>query len=70
MPRFGLALTKKAVNQAEDLMGFQAAQDSAFGPAQLGARPQRGDLERPPGRADPESIKAAAEARRPMMDPR
>jgi enoyl-CoA hydratase len=31
MPRLGLALTKKAVNQAEDLMGLQAGLDSVFG---------------------------------------
>ncbi|MFC5950429.1 enoyl-CoA hydratase [Pseudonocardia lutea] len=31
MPRFGLALTKKAVNQAEDLMGLQSGMDSVFG---------------------------------------
>ena len=31
MPRFGLALTKKAVNQAEDVMGFQTGLDSVFG---------------------------------------
>jgi enoyl-CoA hydratase len=31
MPRFGLALTKKAVNQAEDLMGLHAGMDSVFG---------------------------------------
>ena len=31
MPAFGLALTKKAVNQAEDLMGLRAGMDSAFG---------------------------------------
>jgi enoyl-CoA hydratase len=31
MPRFGLALTKKAVNQAEDLMGMRAGMDSVFG---------------------------------------
>lgn len=31
MPRFGLALTKKAVNQAEDLMGMRSGMDSAFG---------------------------------------
>lgn len=31
MPRLGLALTKKAVNQAEDLMGLQSGIDSAFG---------------------------------------
>lgn len=31
MPRFGLALAKKAVNQAEDLMGMRAGMDSTFG---------------------------------------
>lgn len=30
MPRFGLALAKKAVNQAEDLMGLRNGMDSAF----------------------------------------
>jgi enoyl-CoA hydratase len=31
MPRLGLALAKKAVNQAEDLMGLQVGIDSVFG---------------------------------------
>jgi enoyl-CoA hydratase len=31
MPRFGLALTKKAINQAEDLMGMRSGMDAAFG---------------------------------------
>ena len=31
MPRLGLALTKRAVNQSEDLMGMQSGIDSAFG---------------------------------------
>lgn len=31
MPRFGLALAKKAVNQSEDLMGLRAGMDSVFG---------------------------------------
>jgi enoyl-CoA hydratase len=31
MPGFGLALAKKAVNQAEDLMGLRAGMDSVFG---------------------------------------
>lgn len=31
MPRLGLALTKRAVNQAEDLMGLRAGMDSVFG---------------------------------------
>ncbi|MBB2910690.1 enoyl-CoA hydratase [Streptosporangium becharense] len=31
MPGFGLALTKKAINQAEDLQGMRAGMDSAFG---------------------------------------
>jgi enoyl-CoA hydratase len=35
MPRLGLALTKKAVNQAEDAMGLQVGMDSVFGLHQL-----------------------------------
>jgi len=31
MPRLGLALTKKAVNQCEDLMGMRTGMDSVFG---------------------------------------
>ena len=31
MPRLGLALTKKAVNQVEDLQGMRAGMDSVFG---------------------------------------
>ncbi len=31
MPRMGLALTKMAVNQCEDLMGLQQGMDSVFG---------------------------------------
>ncbi|MEB3371030.1 enoyl-CoA hydratase [Saccharopolyspora mangrovi] len=31
MPMFGLSLTKKAINQAEDLMGMQSGMDSVFG---------------------------------------
>ncbi|WP_134667767.1 MULTISPECIES: enoyl-CoA hydratase [unclassified Amycolatopsis] len=31
MPQLGLALTKKAVNQAEDLMGMRSGIDSVFG---------------------------------------
>jgi enoyl-CoA hydratase len=31
MPRFGLALAKRAVNQAEDLMGLRPGMDSVFG---------------------------------------
>ncbi|GAB3576536.1 enoyl-CoA hydratase [Amycolatopsis endophytica] len=31
MPQFGLALAKKAVNQAEDLMGMRSGMDSVFG---------------------------------------
>jgi len=31
MPRLGLALAKKAVNQAEDLMGLRTGMDSVFG---------------------------------------
>lgn len=35
MPRFALALTKKAVNQAEDRMGYRDSVDAAFGLHQL-----------------------------------
>ncbi|HEY1690638.1 MAG TPA: enoyl-CoA hydratase [Polyangiaceae bacterium] len=35
MPRFGLALAKKAVNHAEDRMGLRDAVDAAFGLHQL-----------------------------------
>jgi enoyl-CoA hydratase len=31
MPRLGLALTKRAVNQAEDIIGLQAGLDAVFG---------------------------------------
>ena len=31
MPPFGLALTKRAVNQCEDLMGLRSGMDSVFG---------------------------------------
>lgn len=31
MPGFGLALTKRAINQAEDLQGMRAGMDSVFG---------------------------------------
>jgi len=31
MPRLGLAVTKRAINQAEDLMGLQSGMDAAFG---------------------------------------
>jgi enoyl-CoA hydratase/carnithine racemase len=31
MPRLGLALTKRAVNQSEDLMGLRTGMDSVFG---------------------------------------
>jgi enoyl-CoA hydratase len=31
MPRFGLALAKKAVNQSEDQMGMRSGMDSVFG---------------------------------------
>jgi enoyl-CoA hydratase len=36
MPRFGLTLAKKAVNQAEDLMGLRAGMDAPFALHQLG----------------------------------
>jgi len=35
MPRFGLALAKKAINQAEDRMGLRDSVDAAYGLHQL-----------------------------------
>jgi enoyl-CoA hydratase len=35
MPRFGLALAKRAINQAEDRMGLRDAMDAAFALHQL-----------------------------------
>ncbi|QNA93675.1 MULTISPECIES: enoyl-CoA hydratase [unclassified Microbacterium] len=61
MPRLGLALAKKAVNQAEDLQGMRAGMDSVFGlhhaahahNAEVGADSLAG--------VDVKSIKAATE---------
>lgn len=60
MPRFGLALTKKAVNQAEDLMGFHAGQDSVFGLHQLGHAHSAATSADHLGGQTPGSIKAAS----------
>lgn len=54
MPRLGLALTKRAVNQSEDLMGLRAGMDSVFGlhhaahahNAEVGADPLAGQTAR------------------------
>ncbi len=35
MPRFGLALAKKAINQAEDRMGLRDTMDATYGLHQL-----------------------------------
>ena len=60
MPQFGLALTKRAVNQCEDAMGMRTGMDSVFGlhhfahahNAEVGADSLAG--------MDPKSMKAAA----------
>jgi enoyl-CoA hydratase len=60
MPRMGLALTKKAVNQAEDLQGMHAGMDSVFGLHHLAhahnAETSRDSL----AGMDPKSMKAAS----------
>ncbi|MCL2581324.1 MAG: enoyl-CoA hydratase [Streptosporangiales bacterium] len=60
MPRLGLALTKKAVNQAEDLQGLHAGVDSVFGLHHLAhahnAETSRDSL----AGMDPKSMKAAS----------
>lgn len=58
-PRFGLALAKKAVNQAEDRMGLRDSMDAAFGLHHLAhahAAATAGDAI---GGQDPKSMKAS-----------
>jgi enoyl-CoA hydratase len=62
MPRMGLALTKKAVNQAEDLQGMHAGMDSVFGLHHLAhAHNAEVGVDALAGQ-DPKSMKAASEA--------
>ncbi|MFC9972845.1 enoyl-CoA hydratase [Spirillospora sp. NPDC127200] len=59
MPRFGLALTKRAVNQAEDLQGLHAGMDSVFGLHHLAHAHNAETSPDPLAGMDPRSMKAA-----------
>ncbi|AHH98473.1 enoyl-CoA hydratase [Kutzneria albida] len=61
MPQFGLALAKKAVNQAEDLMGLRAGMDSVFGLHHL-AHAHNAEVSADPlGGMDARAMKAAGQ---------
>ncbi|WP_067482979.1 enoyl-CoA hydratase [Actinomadura hibisca] len=60
MPRFGLALTKKAVNQAEDLQGLHAGMDSVFGLHHLAHAHNAETSADPLAGMDPRAMKAAS----------
>src|SRR2546430_8649797 len=73
MPRFGLALAKRAVNQCEDLMGLRPGMDSVFGlhhvahahnaevsGHSLAGLDARGMREDRPGKAGPPPVVASA----------
>ncbi len=60
MPRFGLALAKKAVNQAEDQMGLRAGMDSVFGLHHFAHAHNAEVAADPLGGMDARSMKASA----------
>ncbi|RAY13386.1 enoyl-CoA hydratase [Actinomadura craniellae] len=61
MPRMGLALTKKAVNQAEDLQGMQTGMDAVFGLHHLAHAHNAETSTDSLAGMDPKSMKSAAE---------
>ncbi|MEU8247316.1 enoyl-CoA hydratase [Nonomuraea sp. NPDC048916] len=61
MPRMGLALTKKAVNQAEDLQGMHVGMDSVFGLHHLAHAHNAETAADSLAGMDPRSMKAAAD---------
>ncbi|MGN9787537.1 enoyl-CoA hydratase [Nonomuraea sp. ZG12] len=61
MPRLGLALAKKAVNQAEDLQGLHAGLDSVFGLHHLAHAHNAETAADPLAGMDARSMKAAAD---------
>ncbi|GIH72859.1 MULTISPECIES: enoyl-CoA hydratase [Sphaerimonospora] len=61
MPRLGLALTKKAVNQAEDLQGMHTGMDSVFGLHHLAHAHNAETSADSLAGMDPKSMKAAAD---------
>lgn len=68
MPAFGLALAKKAVNQAEDLMGMRSGMDSVFGLHHL-AHAHNAEVGRDSlGGLDARGMKGAAGAGEPSSD--
>ncbi|MGH3171925.1 MAG: enoyl-CoA hydratase [Trebonia sp.] len=60
MPRLGLALTKKAVNQAEDLQGMHSGMDAAFGLHHLAHAHNAETAADSLAGMDPKSMKAAS----------
>jgi enoyl-CoA hydratase len=60
MPRMGLALTKKAINQAEDLQGMHAGMDSVFGLHHLAHAHNAETSKDSLAGMDPKSMKAAS----------
>ena len=60
MPRMGLALTKKAVNQAEDLQGMHAGMDATFGLHHLAHAHNAETAADSLAGMDPKSMKAAS----------
>jgi enoyl-CoA hydratase len=61
MPRMGLALAKKAVNQAEDLQGMHAGMDAVFGLHHLAHAHNAETSADSLAGMDPRSMKAAAD---------
>jgi enoyl-CoA hydratase len=60
MPRLGLALTKKAVNQAEDVQGMHAGMDAVFGLHHLAHAHNAETATDSLAGMDPKSMKAAS----------
>ncbi|GGT55849.1 enoyl-CoA hydratase [Streptomyces kurssanovii] len=60
MPRLGLALTKRAVNQAEDLQGLHAGLDSVFGLHHLAHAHNAETAQDPLGGMDVRAMKEAS----------
>jgi enoyl-CoA hydratase len=60
MPRMGLALTKKAVNQAEDLQGMHSGMDAVFGLHHLAHAHNAETAADSLAGMDPKSMKAAS----------
>jgi enoyl-CoA hydratase len=60
MPRMGLALTKKAINQAEDLQGMHSGMDAVFGLHHLAHAHNAETSKDSLAGMDPKSMKAAS----------